>query len=194
MENPYEAPSVGPLVDDRLQRPMGVSILSVLTAILGLVLLAALITLAVDWEETKEFAAGRRIPPPLYWGVTGLAALLAFVAAVGMWRGCKWGWWIACSGFVFYVVQNFASAAMANLSGGAPSIETFMSVDSIKYVLRALFFTAVLAYWLRTRVRKYFRVEQTGRIKAIALAAAGGIGIITLITVVMFIILRYGPR
>jgi hypothetical protein len=61
-------------------------------------------------------------------------------------------------------------------------------------VLRALFFTAVLAYWLRTRVRKNFRVERTGKIKAIALAAAGGIGIITLITVVLFIILRYGPR
>jgi hypothetical protein len=132
MQNPYEAPSLGPLVDDGLQRPLGVSILSVLTAILGLVLLAALIALAVDWEETNEFAASRRIPPPLYWGGTALAVILAFLAAVGMWRGRKWGWWIACSCFVLYAVQNFASAAMANLSGGAPTLETFTSVDSLK--------------------------------------------------------------
>jgi len=119
---------------------------------------------------------------------------MTFAASIGMWRGTKWGWWITCCGLVLLFLENVASAVLANMSHGAPSFSTFASVDSIKFLLRAVVFALVLAYWLRTRVRRYFRVEKTSRIKAIALAAVCGIGTTTIITVVLQAIFLYRTR
>jgi len=83
---------------------------------------------------------------------------------------------------------------VANLSGGAPSIATFLSVDSLKFMVRGIIFVGIPAYWLRTRVRQYFHVERTSRIKALTLSAVGGIGITVLITVVLQSIILFRTR
>jgi len=194
MENPYESPSTVSSVSDELRRPIGVAILSILTGILGLLLLAAFVVLVVNWRENNEFALNQRIAPSLFWLLIGQSVVMAFVASVGMWRGAKWGWWIACCGMVLFVINNVALAVMANLSDGAPSVSTFTSVDSLKYVVRGIVFAMVLAYWLRTRVRKYFRVEKTSRMKAVVLVTVYGIGITIIITVLLQFIFLYRTR
>lgn len=185
MENPYDTPSAAPAIDGDLRRPVGVSILSALTAILGFVLVAAFVVLLWNWQENNEIAIRRRQAPSIFWFMIGSSIVLAFVASVGMWRGRKWGWWIACSGLVLYVIQNVGSVVMANVSDVAPSFATFLAMDSLKFVLRGMIFVGILTYWLRTNVRQYFHVERTGRIKAIILAGVAGIGITVIITVVL---------
>ncbi len=49
----------------------------------------------------------------------------------------------------------------------------------------------ILAYWLRKRVRKYFHLEATSGIKAIALVAALFIGITATVTVVLQLTFLY---
>jgi len=148
-------------------------------------LVAAFIVLLWNWQENNEIAIRHRQAPSIFWFMIVSSIVLSFVASVGMWRGRKWGWWIACSGLVLYVIQNVGSAIMANISDGAPSVATFLAVDSLKFVVRGSIFVGILAYWLRTRVRQYFHVERTGRIKAIVLAGVAGIGITLIITVVL---------
>jgi len=194
MESPYDAPSTVSSISDELRRPIGVTILSFLTGVLGLVLLAAFVVLIMNRHENNEWALKRGTAPSLFWLLTGLSVLMAFVASIGMWRGTKWGWWISCCGLVFFLIQNLGLAVTANLSDGAPSVTTFASVDSLKYVVRAIVFAIVLAYWLRTSVRKYFHVEKTSRIKAVALVTVCGIGITTIITVVLQSIFLFRTR
>ncbi len=185
MENPYATPLTTFSDGDELQRPIGVAIFSILTGILGLVLLAAFVVLLVNWEENNQFAINRRLAPSVFWLVTGVSPVIAFAASIGMWRGRKWGWWVACTGLVLFVIDNIGRAVMVNLSDGVPSILTFLSVDSLEFTVRGIIFTGILAHWLRTRVRRYFGVEKTSRIKAVALAALFGIGIPMIIMVVL---------
>ena len=194
MENPYGTPSPGSLLADDSRRPVGVSILSVLTAILGFVLLAAFVVLVVNWRENNEFALSRRMAPSIFWFFSGMSVIMTVVAATGMWRGRTWGWWIACCGLVLFVLQNLASTAMVNLSAGAPSVATFLSANSLKFLVRGTVFATVLAYWLRQRVRKYFHVEQTGPIKAIVLSAICGVGLTAAVTVVLQTVFLFRTR
>ena len=194
MENPYDAPSTVSSLSDELRRPVGVTVLSILTGIMGLVLLAAFVVCLVNWRENNEFAINRRQAPSIFWFFTGLSVVMAFVTSIGMWRGRKWGWWICCCGLVLSVIQNVGLTVTANLSVGVPSLFTFASVDSLKYVVRAIVFAIALVYWLRTPVRKFFHVEKTSRIKAVALVAVCGIGFATIITVVLQSIFLYRTR
>jgi hypothetical protein len=178
MDNPYEAPSPGSAIADLSRRPVGVSILSVLTGIMSLVLLILFVVLLVNWRENNEWALQRRMAPSILWFCTSTSVVLAFFAAIGMWRGHKWGWWITCSMLTLFVIGDFGRAATTTPSLGAPSFTVF-------FIVRGIILAAVLAYWLRTRVRKYFHVEQTSRIKAIVLSALCGIGITAMITVVL---------
>jgi len=194
MENPCDTPSSASLIDSELRRPVGVSILAVLTAILGFVLVAAFVVLLWNWQENNEIAIRRRQSPSIFWFFICSSIALAFVASVGMWRGRKWGWWIACSGLVLYVIQNISNAIMVNMSGGALSIATFLSLDSLKFLLRGIIFVGILTYWLRTRVRRYFHVENIGRVKALILSAVCGIGITIIITGVLQTIFLFRTR
>ena len=185
MDNPYDAPSAVPFAAAELRRPLGVSILAVLTGVLGLILLAAFIVLLMNWRENNEFAINRRLAPSIFWFFTGLSVVLAFATSIGMWQGRKWGWWLACTGFVLFVIQNVGSVILVNLSSNASSIAAFLSVDSLKFLVRGIIFVGILAYWLRRSVQRYFDLEKIGRIKAVVLAAVSGIRITLVITVVL---------
>jgi hypothetical protein len=194
MDNPYAAPMAEPPAADWSRRPVGVTVLSFLTALLGIALLAAFIVVLGNRREINEFVSNHHMAPSIFWFFSSTSVVITFGTAIGMWRARKWGWWIACCGFVLFIVNNIASTAMVNFAANEPSIQTFASVDSLKFVVRGTIAAAILAYWLSSRVRTYFHVERTGRIKAICLSAACGIGITTIVTIVLQTVLLMSSR
>lgn len=194
MENSYAAPSSDMASSTELRRPFGVAVLSVLTGILGLILLAAFVVCVLNWRENNEYFLRQRMAPSIFWFyvVTGVA--MAFAASVGIWKGTKWGWWITCCGLVMFFLQNVVQAAIVNLSQGSPSMSIFVSLESLKYVVRGIIFAPILVYWLRTRVRRHFRVEKTGPIKAVVLVALCGIGGTFIVTLVLQFLFIYSMR
>jgi hypothetical protein len=58
--------------------------------------------------------------------------------------------------------------------------------------LNDIYAVAVLTYWLRDKVRRYFGVEQTGKLKAIAIVGACAIAVLVLITLSVLAILFIG--
>ena len=173
MVSSVEPTSSSPQLYGKVQRPAGISVLVVFAALLGFALLAALIAMAFNW----------------FWGIPILTSVLAFAASAGMWQRQKWGWWLACSGLIVCVIDNFGRGA-ENLSRGAsPS-----SVDVLKFLVRGGLCVAVLGYWLRTPVREYFEVARVGRVKAIVIAGASGIGFLAVFSIGLLAVVRYVMR
>ena len=185
MEEPNDAQLSDAISFTEVRRPFGVALLSVLTGLLGLLLLVAFVVLVVNWRENNEYALQQRMAPSVFWTIAGSGVLLAFAASVGMWRGTKWGWWIACCGMVMNVLQYLGRIAIVNLSERRLSLSTFTSLQSMVFVVRGTVFALILAYWLRISVRRHFHVEKTSPIKAIVLAAVCGFGATTIVTVVL---------
>jgi hypothetical protein len=195
MDNPYQPPTDAPVRDDDvIGRPLGVSLLAVLTGILGLLLLALYVFLLINVRENNEFFLQRGMPPALFWVMTGLTVVLALACSVGTWRGAKWSWWIMCSVLVLYVVSNFGGAAAIVVAGGVRELELIPVARAIRSLVLSVAFALLLRYWLSRRVRRYFQFETAGGIKAILLSGLAGIGIIFVITLVLFILHVRGDR
>lgn len=195
MDNPYQPPADAPVSDDdALGRPLGVSILAVLTGILGLFLLALYIFLLINMRENNEAFVQRGTPPSLFWVMTGLTVVLALTCSVGMWRGTKWTWWIMCTVIVLYVLSNFGQAAAIVVASGVRELELIPVARAIRSLVLSVVFALLLRYWLSRRVRRYFQFETAGGIKAILLSGLAGIGLIFVITLVLFLLqMRGGP-
>jgi hypothetical protein len=189
MDNPYQPPVEVPAADtDVTRRPLGVSVLSVLTGILGLLLLALYIFLLINWRENNERMILEGMPPPLFWIMTGSTVVLALASAVGMWRGTKWSWWIMCSILVLYVVSDFGQALAIVVRAGV--LELIPLARAIRSLVLGVSFALLLRYWLGLRVRRFFQFESAGGIKAILLSGLAGIGVILVITAAIFFLSR----
>ncbi|HUG67005.1 MAG TPA: hypothetical protein VMM76_04605 [Pirellulaceae bacterium] len=185
MDDPYQPPADAPVSADNTRRPFGVSTLAVLSGIFGLMLLGLFVFNLTNWRENNEHFLQRRMAPLIFWVLTGLTVALSLASSVGMWRGAKWSWWLACSVLVLYVLQNFGSAASIVISNGATALDMVSLLRSIRSVVLGVVFALLLRYWLGMRVRRYFQFEKAGGIKAVLGAGLGGIGIVLAITVVL---------
>ena len=95
---------------------------------------------------------------------------------------------------MLYVVSNFGEAAAIVLAGGVGELELIPVARAIRSLVLGVAFTLLLRYWLSRRVRRYFQFETAGGIEAILLAGLAGIGLIFVITLVLFLLhIRSGP-
>jgi len=148
MDNPYQPPADAPIFADDTRRPHGVSILAVVPGIFGPMLLGLYIFLLTNWRENNEHFLQRRLAPSIFWVLTGLMVVLTLASSVGMWRGAKWSWWIACSVLVLYVLQNFGTAASIVISNGATALDMVPLVRSIRSLVLGVVFALLLRYCL----------------------------------------------
>ena len=76
----------------RAERPLGVTILAVLAALSGILLLLAALAIA-----SLSILAGPAaiIPAGLGSGVLLVLSLLYLLVAYGLWNGQTWAWWLA---------------------------------------------------------------------------------------------------
>jgi hypothetical protein len=188
MENPYQPPIDTPLLDvDPTRRPRGVSILAVLTGVVGLLLLALYIFLLSNWRENNERMSQDGMPPALFWTMTGLTVILSLALSVGIWRGAKWSWWIMCGVLVLYVISNVGQLVIVMISGGVFVLDLISTARAIRSLILAVVFALLLRYWLGRRVRLFFQFASAGGLKAILLSGLTGIGLIFLITGAIFL-------
>ncbi len=184
MNNPYQPPA-DCLVDVAAGRPRGVSILAILTGLLGLTLLGIFLFLLMNWRENNEYFLRQRMAPSVFWVLLGLMVVLSLASSIGMWRGAKWSWWIACSILVMYVVQNLGTAASIAISKGVTDFDTLSLIRLMRSLVLGAVFVLILRYWRSLPVRRYFQFEKAGGSVAILLSGLVGIGIVVAVTVVL---------
>lgn len=167
-------------------RPVGVTILSVLAIISGV--LGGLVVVMPFASEANlgELTEHVGMPSWLFLSSLAFTALMSFLSGVGMWGGKRWGWWLGAFGFVYAVCKD------ANAMWLIPKlIERYGTPDRgaafyyAKYGFRIFLSAAILGYLYRPPVRAFFRlqvstVNSLARLVGAALAVFG----------VMFLLVR----
>ncbi len=127
-------------------RPMGVTILAELDALLGaLLLLTAVAVLTLGPAMYEYLQTQTMISPQLFAGIMNflgagalIGALIAFLIASGLWMGMKWAWYLE-----FILTGIGLLTGILSLPGGLVGIV----IDAV-----------ILWYFWQPRVKAYFGV------------------------------------
>jgi hypothetical protein len=156
--NPYEAPRElepglidEPMRGERLLRrpPMGIVILAVLHAMLGLLVGAGTVLIFGMYYRGGN-------PPgfPLWFAVAicGFITVLALGSSIGMWRGYRWGWWLTALFYVWNILGIVADVLHAFVTEQElPSPLSKLT----QFVVHAL----ILLYLFKSNVRAFFGLQ-----------------------------------
>lgn len=174
----------------RAERPVGISILSILHVFGGALLLAFVavgLILRTDTKFTESLAAVG-IPLPLLLFAFGFLAILNIVSGVAMWRGATWGWYLGsfyCAYAIFRNVNALITVAdvfQSVSAGGPPAPGHGAGYYYAKYGARLLVSALLYAYFFKRNVREYFGLQQTRRWLAFVVQFAICIGIALALT------------
>ncbi len=136
-------------IGQRSTRPLGVTILAVITAVggvLGAVVAVAVLVGALSFSDIAAGAgySGSAISSTAGGLLTGAYAVLALVFAYGAWTLKPWGWLL---GLVI-----FGIGGLSDLLAGVVGV---MAIPNV--IIDVLIAALVIYYWLRPNVRAAFR-------------------------------------
>lgn len=155
-------------------RPRGVTLLSILAFVGGVALVALLLILpTTEPEKFAEQLEAMATPRWLFYAGVGFLAMLSLASGVGMWIGATWGWWVATFYFVYAVVRAATVLiSISEIAEAAPPEEFDIQNAYLKYGVRTLVNTALVAYFFRDRVMGYFGLRGFPKWKALCAVVA----------------------
>lgn len=163
------------IAESSYDRPAGISFLAVILAIgggLGIVLQLIAFSKLEDLSEVLGVSA------VLVQGALLLLSGSALAAAVGMWIGAKWGWWLALFYFAYAVTRNAnAFLSISSLADQFGASGEFRSTNYVKYGIRMVWNALLLAYLCRENASFYFRTTETSKWKALGIVFGISIGL-----------------
>lgn len=166
-------------LNQRTQRPFGISILSVLHFLggIGLCVVAAWGASMLKEPRVAKGIAEMGIPLPLIAAGIGLLVFLGIGSGIGMWKGAKWGWYLGSFYYAYSIMRNlnalYSLSAVNELFASTPEEADSvpghgLSYYYIKYGVRALISIMIYAYFFNRNVRAFFGLGQAKKWPAIA--------------------------
>jgi hypothetical protein len=197
-DNPYEAPLVLHEPNDtgrdrRASRPMGVSILAVLHLIGGVILFGVQFLLFANLDAMQEPLRTIGVPPALLIAAVMFLAVLTIASGVGMWKGARWGWWLAAFYYMYSIFRN-ASALLTlyalsdQLEAGTRSPDYYLLKHSVRIVIHFLLFL----YFFKANVLAFFQLQGLNRAKAAGMLVAVCIAIVLATSAVSLVYVGLG--
>jgi len=156
------------VMEQSYDRPFGVSLLAIILMIGGL---TTLVTQIMAWKSFNDASAIFGVSSPLFQGAVAFLGLLGCTAAIGMWIGRSWGWWLALFYFAYAVCRNI-NMILSISSLADMFIESGQETGSyyLKYSVRVLWNGLLLYYLCRGEmVLSYLRTERTNKWKALGI-------------------------
>ena len=169
----------------RSERPVGITILSVLHVIggvLGVLVFAFALTKLNDPQIKSGFDAVG-IPYPLFLIGIGFLSVLALAAGIAMWLGTKWGWYLGSFYYAYSIATNLT--ALFSIGGVLSSFPDELGANHApgpgqfyaKFGVRLVISILIYLYFFKQNVREYFGLQNTNKWAAIAIQFAVCIGI-----------------
>lgn len=155
-------------------RPLGITILSILHFVGGVALAIGLVAFAfvrVDPQVTQALSE-IGIPLPLLIAGIGFLAVLGIASAIGMWKGKTWGWYLGSFSFAYAIVRNVnALVAVYDLSNVLPAEELADASRGpgyyyMKFGIRTVVSLLLFMYFFKANVRAYFGLVEARLWKA----------------------------
>jgi hypothetical protein len=179
------------MVAARSARPLGISILSVLHFLGGVVLLilaAAFPILTANKPEIAEGMAAVGIPLPLLIAGIVFLAVLAIGSGIGMWIGAKWGWYLGSFYYMYSVVRNIlAFLNVYLLVDQMPAAEVAAMTRGPEYHYfkfggRVVIHALIFLYFFKGNVVEHFGLKDTSGWKVLLIEFGICVGIVAAIS------------
>ena len=166
-----------------MDRPLGVSILSVLHIIGGALALLMTPLLVVGFmrggDEAAQVFERFGFTPAVILVAIGLLGALALASGVGMWMGRAWGWRLATFYYANRIVTNAAAAVTFATNDELQTLmaeaERPVSYYVTKHAVRGAFSVWFLLYLLSGRPVRFFGVAGSRRWMAMTLGVVVGL-------------------
>lgn len=143
------------IVEGSFDRPISISLLAIWLAIGGG---AILVPQLLFFGKLNGVSSALGISSVLLQGSIAFLGLLGLAAAVGMWLGKKWGWWLALFYFAYAATRdiNVLLTAVGLAAAGEAMGSAF-----VKYGAAVLWNGLLLFYLCRETASTYFRTTET---------------------------------
>jgi hypothetical protein len=146
----------------------------------GILLFGAQFLMFANLGAMEESLRAIDMPPVLLIMGVMFLAVLAIASGVGMWRGAKWGWWLASFSYVYSIFRNGSAlltvVAMADeLEGGARGPEYYFVKHTVRIIVHFLLFL----YFFKKNVLDFFGLQTLNKSQAISILCGICIAITT---------------
>lgn len=148
-----------------ITRPKGITVLSVLNIIAGLVVLVFTIATTIivnPFDGIIDYTIIYSIAlKTILYGIVPLAL------AIGMMRGSRWSWWVAGFFYLYYIARN-----VFGILEVVQNHDLYMNIDGgfgryiSREVLRVAFGAIVYMYLISDDVINFFKVKISSRWRA----------------------------
>ena len=151
-------------------RPLGVTILSVLHLLGGLMILPLLAVLFANSAEAQKPLQELGLPFEVLVAGVCLLAVNSVFSGIGLFLGRKWGWWLAAFYYVYSIARHgnalFLTYQLTELDGGGGR---GIGYHRAKFAGRIIVAVLILFYLFRDRVLDYFRFAPGGNLKRLGI-------------------------
>ena len=179
---------------EKPKRPAGVTILSILAIIGGLLSIFSL-------TSYISFSAFLDLSFPLHYlmflGIIGaFMAALFFLIAYGFWKGLRWSWFLAIIlliiGFIMQIVTVSLVFFMLSMAPFSGTFDLFYSSTIIRVAISLVIYGVIIFYLTRSHVKTYFGIGQLGDITSTVKRSKRTIVLIVSVFAVIVVILVWG--
>ncbi|WP_018757747.1 hypothetical protein [Paenibacillus terrigena] len=174
--------SVHNVMEQSYDRPLGVSLLAVILMIGGI---TTLVMQIMAWNTLNDASTMFGVSSHFLQGAIAFLGLLGCAAAVGLWIGKSWGWWLALLYFAYAVTRNMTVIlSISNLADQFNVSGQETGSYYLKYGVRMLWNGCLMYYLCRGEmVLSYLQTERTNKWKAL--------GIVFVISIVPFVVVAF---
>lgn len=166
---------IGGIIVKEKQRPIGITILSVLSLIGGIGMVGVLM---IYGKNLMGVTSIFNISALMIIGSVLFLGLWAIGSGVGMLLGKKWGWWMAGVYYVYAILRYLnVLVTVFSLADDLEATTSSIEYNFVKFSARIAGQIFVLSYLFKDHVREYFDVEQVSKLKAILYLIGIGIAI-----------------
>jgi len=170
-----------PVVSDR---PVGITLLSILHTIGGSILLVVVLSHLPSANETEE---ALQSVGSSAWLVSFAGLFLAFLAlgsGIGMFLRTRWGWWLAAFYYVHSILRSLS--ALANIISMLDEWEGTRSPEHyyVKHAGRIVLNSLILMYLFQGHVLRFFHPGRLPKAKIIGALVGAALAVSVLFLIV----------
>ena len=163
----------------KTKRPLLASILAILSIIVGLLFVLVIQFILMTKEYIIERLASSEISYESFMFGMISTAVLYLAVGIGIWKGTKWGWWLA----QFFFVHDIFSRLPISLN----TITLTYQISSNIYIntLGSLVDILLIWYFFRPKTLAYFNMQKVKKIKSILIIIGINIALIIANTIIL---------
>ena len=164
---------------DKMKKPLLVSVLAVVSILAGLLFVLVIQFLLMMKEYALERLALYEVSYESFMFSMIATAVLYLAVGIGMWKGTKWGWWLA----QFFFVHDIFSRLPISLN----TITLTYQISSNIYIntLGSLVDILLIWYFFRPKTLAYFNMQKVKKIKSILIIIGINIALIIANTIIL---------